>query len=77
MMDNIDEILNENSVKDAIDELCEDIRDFGELDFVHILWGKKDGQVKGRYYGELDTLLANLLKAQFLLLLLKSEKEAE
>jgi len=76
-MDSVEEILGENSVKDAIDELCEDIKDFEELDFVHILWAKKEGQVKGRYYGELDSLLANLSKAQFLLLTAQGKEEAE
>ena len=68
-MNSMEEILNEDSVKGAIDELCEDIKDFNELDFVHILWGKRDGLPKGRYYGELDTILANLSKAQFILLI--------
>lgn len=68
-MDGIDEILYEDDVKQAIDELCEDIKDFGKVDFVHILWAKRDGDTKGRYYGELDTLLSNLEKAKFLLLI--------
>ena len=64
----MDEILNEDSVKQSIDELCEDAKDFEQLDFVHLLWAKKDGATKGRYYGELDQLLAAFSKAQFCLL---------
>ena len=66
-MTDIDEILGEDSVKDAIDELCEDIKNFGDIDFVHLLWCKKGEDVKGRYYGTLDSILANLEKAKFLL----------
>jgi len=67
-MSGIDEILYEDDVKRAIDELWINVEDFDEVDFVHLLWAKQDGKVKGRYFGELDTLLANLVKAQFLLL---------
>ena len=72
-MSDLDEILNEDEVKHSIDELCEDIKDFSRVDFVHLLWAVKDGTGKGRYYGELDTLLANLEKAKFLLLSRESE----
>ena len=74
-MSDLDEILNEDEVKQSIDELCEDIKDFSKVDFIHLLWSKKDEMVKGRYYGELDTLLANLEKAKFLLLSRESEGE--
>lgn len=67
-MTSIDKILNEDSVKQSIDELCEDVKDFDQLDFVHLLWAKKEGVIKGRYYGSLDSLLAALSKAQFCLL---------
>lgn len=73
MSSSIEEILHEDSVKDAINELCEDIKDFEQVDFVHLLWAKKDGIPKGRYYGELDTLLATLAKAQFILLATQRE----
>jgi len=73
-MSNLDNILNEDEIKASIDELCEDIKDFSGVDFVHLLWCKKDELVKGRYYGELDTLLANLEKAKFLLLSREIEK---
>lgn len=76
-MEGIEEILNEDSVKCAIDELCEDIKDFAKVDFVHILWAKEGEAIKGRYYGELDTLLASLEKAQFLLLIRGSEEPVE
>ena len=76
-MSDIDEILDEDNIKDAIDELCDDIKDFDKVDFVHLLWGKKDEDVKGRYYGTLDTLLANLEKAKFLILTRESEGEIE
>ena len=76
-MSGVDEILNEDEVKHSIDELCKDIEDFSKVDFVHLLWGKKDEVVKGRYYGELDTLLANLEKAKFLLLARESGGEIE
>lgn len=74
-MSGIDELLNEDSIKASIDELCEDIRSFKDVDFVHLLWAKQDGEIKGRYYGNLDTLLANLEKAKFLLLSTESEGE--
>lgn len=77
MTDSMEEILNEDSVKGAINELCEDMKDFGELDFVHILWCKRGGLPKGRYYGELDTILSNLVKAQFLLLTTHGAGEIE
>ena len=74
-MSDLDEILNEDEVKRSIDELCEDIKDFSQVNFVHLLWSKNDGIVKGRYYGELDILLANLERAKFLLLSRHSEGE--
>lgn len=74
-MSGFDELLREDSLKTSIDELCEDIKIFGEVDFVHLIWAKQDGQVKGRYYGQLDTLLANLEKAKFVLLCAESEGE--
>ena len=76
-MNSLDEILNEDNVKHCIDELCEDIENFEQVDFVHILWARKDKKVKGRYYGELDTLLANLTKAQYLLLSHEAEGDIE
>jgi len=76
-MSNLDEILNEDEVKTSIDELCEDIKDFSQIDFVHLLWAKKDEMAKGRYYGTLDVLLANLEKAKFLLLARESGGEIE
>ena len=76
-MSEMDEILNEDEVKHSIDELCEDIKDFSKVDFVHLLWAKKDEIVKSRYYGNLDTLLANLEKAKFLLLSRESSGEIE
>ena len=74
-MSNLDEILNEDEVKHSIDELCEDITDFSQVNFVHLLWSKKDEIVKGRCYGELDILLANLERAKFLLMSRHSEGE--
>jgi len=76
-MATIDEILREDDIKQAISELCEDIKDFEQLDFVHLLWAKKDEQIKGRYYGTLDSLLACLAKTQFLLLKEHSEGGVE
>jgi len=76
-MKGIDEILSEDEVKQGIDELCEDIKDFEQIDFIHLIWAKKDDTAKGRYYGTLDNLLANLIKAQFLLLCHEAEGEIE
>lgn len=68
MADTMDEIIHEDDIKGAINELCEDITDFSQLDFIHITWAKKNEKAKGRYYGELETLLANLEVAKFVLL---------
>ena len=67
-MSDFDEIFYEDGVKNSIDELCKDIADFKEVEFVHLLWGKEDGTTKGRYYGPLNTLLTNLERAKFRLL---------
>ena len=75
-MASIDEILNEDSVKQSINELCEDIGNFDQLDFIHLLWAKKEGATKGRYYGSLDNLLAAFSKAQFCLLV-KEQLDSE
>jgi hypothetical protein len=73
----IDELLHEDSVKRAIDELCQDIKDFEQIEFVHLLWSKKDENSKGRYYGTLDSLIANLARAEFLLIVHESEANGE
>lgn len=73
MNDKLGDILNEDDVKSAIDELSEDIKDFDKVDFVHILWGKRvdTGEaeivmdVKQRFYGSDDVLIAELEKAKF------------
>lgn len=67
-MDSIEEILCQDEVKGLIDEICKDIEDFSKVDFIHIQWAKKDEKVQGGYYGTLDTILANLEKAKFLLM---------
>ena len=67
-MSTVDEILGEDSVKESIDELCHDIKDFSQIDFIHLLWGKKDEFIKVKFYGELDTLIYSLEKAKLALL---------
>jgi len=76
-MGDMDEILNEDTVKGDIDELCEDIKDFGQVDFIHLAWCKKGENAKGRYYGEVDTILAALSKTQFLILMRETEVDDE
>jgi hypothetical protein len=68
---NVDRILDSEEIKDAIDEMCEDVKDFGKVRFVHLMWGTSDGkkgsgiQVKQRFYGSEDMLIAELDKAKF------------
>lgn len=69
MNSNVNRILGEENVKDSIDELCEDVKDFDKIDFLHIIWGKRNKKgnvdVMQRFFGAEDTLIAELGKAQF------------
>ena len=66
---NIDKILGGEEVKDAIDDLCEDVKDFDKVVFVHIVWGKreKDGsiEVNQGFHGSANMLISELDKAKF------------
>lgn len=68
-MADIDKVLNEKNIKDSVDELREDIKDFDDIKFMYMIWGnRKDGVVKERYCGNGMTLLASLERAKFALL---------
>lgn len=68
-MDGIDKIINEENVKGTIDELCADIKDFDNVEFMFIFWGtRKDSITKERYYGKATELIAGLERSKFSML---------
>ena len=68
-MNYIDELLTEDSLKGAINRLCEEVADFSQVDFVHIMWAKKGEPVQGGCFGSYSDLVSSLEKAKLLLLL--------
>lgn len=69
MNDKVDEILNEEEAKDAVDELAEAVKDFGNIEFFHVMWAtKKDGVMTQRYLGDANQLVACLERSKFALL---------
>jgi hypothetical protein len=67
-MGGLEDILNEDDVKSSISELCKDIADFDQVDFVLLSWSSR-GRVKTRYYGDLDFSIAVIERVKFVLLM--------
>lgn len=77
-MDSMLEILGEDEIRDCVDELCEDLKDLGQVEFVHLLWARKDKDaVKERSYGCLETVVFNLERAKFEMLLREHKEVSE